>query len=439
MNFERIWDPLYGRTQLSEFEARLVALPEIQRLRYIRMCNINSLLVTGASEISRFEHTLGVLRLAQEWAKINDLDVEMKKDLLAAAILHDAQTGPYGHSFQYVLEDSASEGGKFLHDDLAGGVRRNYYMNVPAAAAFAGKPFCAPHVLGERWERVAAMIEGDGPLGPIVAGTMDLDNLDNVVRLAYHVGIADRENVDAVLRIVGGIRPGTNRGALRVGAKIVSDIENWQKIRRKLYEFLLLDWAEFSAKAMLTTIVEDAMAAQLLGINSWCHTDDGFLNSLAVEAIGENQHISQLINRLRSGDLYSPLVLVRSKNVELYGVLSTPEKKVEIVDFIEKSILRGNGISRNIIFHVILDVGKTERSIPIEIDGNQPVVIGTNSSSLLVGIFSSRPLPDGSRSTHEIRKGIVEYIDCIGLGPTEPLSDPMAGDEADESRQLALL
>lgn len=63
----RCWDPLYGRTELSHFEYALLSTPEVQRLRYIRMCNINSMLVTGASEISRFEHSLGVLRLVQEW------------------------------------------------------------------------------------------------------------------------------------------------------------------------------------------------------------------------------------------------------------------------------------------------------------------------------------------------------------------------------------
>ena len=84
-------------------------------------------------------------------------------------------------------------------------------MNLPNAAQFAGKPFCAPQVLGDRWDNVASMIEGKGPLGSIVAGTMDLDNLDNVVRLAYHVGIADRKNVEEILRIVGGIRPGINK------------------------------------------------------------------------------------------------------------------------------------------------------------------------------------------------------------------------------------
>ena len=439
MIFDRIWDPLYGRTQLSEFEANLIALPEVQRLRYVRMCNINSLLITGASEISRFEHTLGVLRLAQEWARVNELDGVSKKDILAAAILHDVQTGPYGHSFQYVLEDSVSEGDDFLHDDLAGGAQRNYYMNVSAAAHFAGKPFCAPQVLGERWDRVASMIEGKGPLGSIIAGTMDLDNLDNVIRLAYHIGIAGREHVDEVMRIVGGIRPGRIHGTLDVASTVLSDIEKWQQVRRKLYEFLLLDWAEFSAKAMLTTIVEDSIAAHLVGNNSWSHTDDGFLAGLENLALGEFQHISQLIKRLRCGDLYDPIILERSKCVELYKELSSPLRKREIVDFIDKSILRKNGFARNIIFHVILDSGKTERAITIEVDGREPKIIGTDSRSLLVGIFLSRPLPTAAKSAQGIQNCIRQYFSDIGLGSTEPIMDPMAMDEPEKVRQLLLL
>ena len=437
--YDRIWDPLYGRTKLTEFEARLIALPEIQRLRYIRMCNINSLLVTGASEISRFEHTLGVLRLAQEWARANNLDRMVRDDLLAAAILHDVQTGPYGHSFQYVLEDSCREGDEFSHDDLSGGAEKNFYMNLPIAAQFAGKPFRAPQVLKERWHNVASMIEGKGPLGPIIAGTMDLDNLDNVVRLAYHVGVADRRHVEEVLRIVGGIRPGDKTGSLKVTSGIVPDIESWQTVRKRLYELLLLDWAEFSAKAMLTTAVEEAIDAQLLGTNSWSHTDDGFLRTLERDSIGESQRISHLINRLRTGDLYSPIVLLRSNNTEMYSILAVPEKKREIVSFIEKSILRKIGVSRNVIFHVILDVAKTERAIWVEVDGSEPFALGVDSRCLLVGIFLSRPLASGSKSRGEVCNRIREYLSGLGMGFTEPLVDPMASEDTTEDKQLSLI
>ena len=358
---------------------------------------------------------------------------------MAAAILHDVQTGPYGHSFQYVLEDSCREGDEFLHDDLAGGAERNYYMNLPNAAQFAGKPFRAPQVLGDRWDNVASMIEGKGPFGPIIAGTMDLDNLDNVVRLAYHVGIAGRKQVEEVLRIVGGIRPGVNKGSLKVTSSIIRDIESWQKVRKRLYELLLLDWAEFSAKAMLTTVVEEAIDAQLLGTNSWSHTDDGFLRTLERDSIGESQRISQLINRLRTGDLYSPIILQRSANTELYSTLAMPERKREIVTFIERSILRKIGLSRNAIFHVILDVAKTERAISVEVDGSEPFALGVDSHCLLVGIFLSRPLAQGSKSTGEVRSRIREYLSELGLGSTEPLADPMALDDATDDKQLTLI
>ena len=51
LNARRSWDPLYGRIEFTDFEYGLLRLSEVQRLRYVRMCNINSLLVSGASEI----------------------------------------------------------------------------------------------------------------------------------------------------------------------------------------------------------------------------------------------------------------------------------------------------------------------------------------------------------------------------------------------------
>ena len=439
MTLGRVWDPLYGRTQLSEFESKLLTLPEVQRLRYIRMCNINSLLITGASEISRFEHSLGVLRLAQEWAIANKLDQRSKEDLLAAAILHDVQTGPFGHSFQYVLEDANTDGEDFSHEDLIDGVQRNYYMKLSSSAHFAGNPFSAPRLLKERLKSVAEIIEGKGPLGPIIAGSMDLDNLDNVVRLAYHVGIADRSNAEEVFRIVRGVRPGSQSGVLFANRNVVSDITSWQEIRRRLYEFLLLDWAEFSAKGMLTRAVEDALSSGLLGTNSWSQTDDAFLDTLERGAIGECQHIASLIRRVRTGDLYWPIFLERSQDVEMYSSLSSPNKKKEIVDHIEKVVLRGLNVSRKVIFHVILDLAKTERAITLEIDGGQPTVLGKDSQSLLIGIFLSKPLPEGSWVASQVRTAIRESVRTLGLTATEPLRDPLSVGESIDGRQLSFL
>ena len=439
MTYRRVWDPLYGRTELSEFEEKLLSLPEVQRLRYIRMCNINSLLITGASEISRFEHTIGVLRLAQEWADEHCLDETNRKDLLASAVLHDVLTGPFGHSFQYVLEDAAANEKQFVHEDVALGAAENYYMQISAAAQFAGGAFCAPQLLKDRWTHVSKIVDGSGNLGPIIAGTMDLDNLDNVVRLAYHAGLADRDDVQAVLQVARGIKPGKAHGSLQALPSVVEDIVRWQGVRKRLYKFLLLDWAEFSAKAMLTRAVEKAVDAGLLGTNSWRYTDDEFLTHLGSSSIGENQDIADLVRRIKCGDLYWPLWLGRSAEVSLYKRLSQLDIKTAIAQRIEASVLRPCGMSTRAIFHLILDIGKTERAIAVDLGDGQLVKIGQSSRSLLIGVFLARPWSQGPRSLTQAKQRLASVLANIGFGTTEPLEDPMGWQGPTTDIQLTLL
>ena len=425
MIYRRVWDPLYGRIELSEFEGELLSLPEVQRLRYIRMCNINSLLITGASEISRFEHTIGVLRLAQEWSNEHRIDEINRMDLIASAVLHDVLTGPFGHSFQYVLEDLDDGDGRFVHEDVALGAAENYYMHIPAAAQFAGGAFGAPTFLKDRWKRVSEIIEGSGALGPIISGTMDLDNLDNVVRLSYHSGLADRDDIDAVLRVARSIKPGKAPGCLAVRPSVVEDIVRWQDVRKRLYRFLLLDWAEFSAKAMLTRAVEKGVSVGILGTNSWNYTDDELLTNLGTAGIGENQEIADLVRRIKCGDLYWPLWLGRSREVSLYKNLSRGDVKADIVRRIETCVLRPFGMSTNAIFHLILDVGKTERAITVDLGDGELREIGRNSSSLLIGVFLARQWSQGPRLLVRAKERLHSLLEDMGLGTTELLEDPM--------------
>jgi len=315
----RVWDPLYGRIDFTDFELSLISLPEIQRLRYVRMCNINSLLVTGASEISRFEHTVGVLRLAQEWNKHKNIPDASKRDLLAAAVLHDMKTGPFGHSLQYVFEDnSAAE--DFKHDDLHH-QRRTYHQDVTAKTGFSGRPFGAEDLLGDRWSSVSEMIMGGGRFGPIISGTMDIDNIDNVIRLAFHVGAATQEDGKIALNLTRDMDV-NEEGELCFSANSIAEIRRWQGIRKRLYNLLLLDWAEFSAKAMLTRAVEIAIHFERIGADVWIQTDLEFLTYIEKECIGEAQEASELVKRLRGGELYEPLVMVRSISIEKYSALS---------------------------------------------------------------------------------------------------------------------
>lgn len=417
----RWYDPLYGPCELSEFEYALIGAPEVQRLRYVRMCNINSLLVTGASEISRFEHSLGVLRVAQEWLSTRQLPAKLDRAVRAAALLHDVLTAPFGHSLQYVLEDNAVPG-QFAHDDINRSRIENYYQRAKANVTFAGRQFTSRKVLGTDWDTVASLVKGEGEFGPLIAGTVDFDNIDNVVRLAYHVGLVRENNRLLPLRLARDLSIGA--GALELSEASLLDVEAWQGIRRHLYELLLLDWAEFSAKAMLTRIVEDAVEASLLGADSWRFTDLELLYEIERQAKGDAQHIGELSRRLRAGELYHPVALWESDEVGAYHRLSAiPEKRAiesALADFCRKRLHR----KLRIIFHPILDSRKTMRSVSVRVrETGEMVRIGADTKRILLGLFLSTPLPE--RDLYALHQALAEAIRKLGIDRHSELPDPM--------------
>jgi len=427
----RAWDPLYGRVEMTDFEFGLLRLSEVQRLRYVRMCNINSLLVTGASEISRFEHTVGVMHISKEWVRSHGIPDSTAKDIIAAAVLHDMQTGPFGHSMQYVLEDNELDE-SFVHEDLSHGWRSTYHQEILAGAMFSGRPFNAQAYLGGRWDAVAKIIKGEGPYGPLIAGTMDLDNIDNVVRLAFHVGVADRKDCELPIKLARQIS--IVDGTLCLPAEALDTVQRWQDIRRRLYELLLLDWAEFSAKAMLTRAIEHASTFQIIGADSWVRTDAEFLEHLDRNAIGEAQEVRELIRRLRRGDLYQPIALLTSPSIEAYSTINSIESKKQLEhELLQLASMKG---IRPLI-HFILDKGKTDREVKIKLEGtSRTITVGRSSRQLLCGLFIST-----DSISEPDRVGLMaafhEVLDKHGVTRLTAMPDPM-GKVADSTQSTLL-
>jgi uncharacterized protein len=415
MAANRFFDPLYGRVEFTDREMALILSPEVQRLRYVRMCNINSLLVSGASEPRRFEHIVGVMHLAKQWTAANRLTGDEAEVFHAAALLHDVQTGPFGHSMEYILADNALPG-DFRHDDVAHGSANLYLQRTRFTATFAGFEFNAHQQLGRLWERVAEAIKGDGSLGKLIAGSVDLDNLDNVIRLAYHVGVASTEDAHIALKLAQDLRI-LDKQLISSNAGI-NILRRWQQIRKDLYKLLLHDWAEFSAKAMLTAIMELAVEHKLLGATDWIITDDELLSYLVREGKGEAQQIGELSRRLKTGDLFEPIALWRTSETAAYPALSKSSTKRAIEDVVNQEV------GGRCIFHVILDKGKTERRINVlNRDTGMHEQLGKDTDELLIGLFVSRKTTEPR--AERIRSRVLESLSQFGVSEVVTLPDPM--------------
>ena len=59
-----VLDPLYGDVRFSEAISELLRTPIVQRLRHVRLSNIDSTAMPGIAGITRYEHSLGVAFLA---------------------------------------------------------------------------------------------------------------------------------------------------------------------------------------------------------------------------------------------------------------------------------------------------------------------------------------------------------------------------------------
>jgi uncharacterized protein len=423
---QRFLDPLYGPISVDDSIMPLVFSPEFQRLRYVRLCNINSLFLTGASEPKRFEHCLGVYHLARDWAERRAVSPRDRAVLCSAALLHDLQTGPFGHSFQYVMEDNPFEV-RFEHSNLAAGVQKRFLQLTQAGANFAGRPFTTPELLGELSTDVFAAIEGQGTYGPLISGTLDFDNLDNVVRLAFHMGLCD----DKLRSLPLALAPllDVHDGSLAATSEAHSLFESWFDLRRRLYEYLLLDRGEYSAKAMLTLAVELAAEANLLGPADWRLTDEELLSELDQRSIGEHQFISQIIKRLRAGDLFESIGVWKSSTTASYGQLSEAHRKRHLEHQITTEIGRGAGPRLRVSVHYILDRKKTCRSLSyFDVNRREHRTVGYDSDVLLIGVFvtNSRVTQLTDQERTRVSQCVLRVLGNAGFANVRPAEEPLA-------------
>ncbi|MGH7776273.1 MAG: HD domain-containing protein [Candidatus Dormibacterales bacterium] len=206
-------DPLYGYVTITKAaapgrssEQDLLDSPWLQRLRRIHQLQ-SAWWVFATAEHSRFQHSLGAMHLAGEWARhleptLRQVHPEapsaplIEETLRLAGLLHDVGHGPFGHFFDenYLTAfgiDHESIGRALITGPLAeliGGVGAS-----PSGAFAAGEhvdPRWVAHLISERPPPEYSPPPWLGAMRPLLTGPFSADNMDYVPRDAYVCGIA---------------------------------------------------------------------------------------------------------------------------------------------------------------------------------------------------------------------------------------------------------
>ncbi|WP_135829746.1 HD domain-containing protein [Halorussus halobius] len=176
-----IKDSVHDHVPVCDLAADLLDTPALQRLRHVKQLSTVRLVYPSANH-TRFEHSLGVYHLARRALDSLGVDGERAKTVRAAALLHDVGHGPYGHQTEGIIQRRLGRHHDEVGDLLAGDQRAD---DRPADDRLAA--VLASHGLdpGE----VAALVSGEGKLGQLVAGELDVDRMDYLVRDAHHTGV----------------------------------------------------------------------------------------------------------------------------------------------------------------------------------------------------------------------------------------------------------
>jgi len=267
---EVIRDPVHNLIPFTGEEGAMIAAlidhPEFQRLRRIRQLGLGFLTYPGA-EHSRWVHSLGVCHVARRMLdalrnRHGDESEEYKilhplrKEILAAALLHDVGHGPFSHVFERAIPPPANPPGDYPknHEDWS---RRIIHEK------FVGK------------------LPGHGVDVNVVVGLIDTENRQNLLAKDFINSQLDADRIDYLLR--DSRATGTRYGdfdldwllhSLRVGKvgvkgqsegvwrlcfhsrKAIHVIEEYIQAREFMYMQVYIHKTTRAYEALLTNILE---------------------------------------------------------------------------------------------------------------------------------------------------------------------------------------
>lgn len=299
---ETFQDSLYGHVQLDEPTSALTAMPIVQRLRHIRLSNIDSLDMPSIANISRYEHVLGVAYLAGCLGLRSRLSRFEDLVLKSSALLHDWAITAFGHLVEEALQYA---GTAFDHQErlseIASGDASDEILGVQMQILLGrqtGLVKWARKVMGSESKaeqlvhEITEHIRGKGQFGKIICGDIDLDNIDNVFRVAYHLGLPiNREVPIRLARAIIGYHTGDSAPIFKREAE--EDIEAWRSTRSRVYEHLMLAKRDFAGKAMIIYATVRAFQAGEIKLVDWSLTDFDFIHKLLCSNVKETRDTAE--------------------------------------------------------------------------------------------------------------------------------------------------
>lgn len=329
-----IHDPVHKTIILNEFEQMLLNTRHMQRLRNIQQLGLVDHVYPGATH-TRFEHSIGTMHMASVIGQSLSLEEEDIRKVRIAGLLHDVGHSAFSHAVENVLRRNPQlqpviEDKKFIkHEafskDIIRKLPQDNFIAKCTESEFGTDPFCF-------FDEISKIAIGDAYsiskpyLAQIIAGDVDADRIDFLLRDSHHTGVSfglidvDRI-IDSLIIKDGNVVLGSNDGSDYGNEMALTAAESLLISRAHHYTAIIHNPKTQAARVMLLYALEDAL--------------DHFKTAYGTEAAKENivrffteyndndlldfirSHASErslrLLNELHDGRLYVPVVRFSQK------------------------------------------------------------------------------------------------------------------------------
>jgi HD superfamily phosphohydrolase len=339
-------DPIHGDITLTGCLIDLLETPEVQRLQNIKQLGFAHLVFPGAHH-TRFEHSLGSCMIASQIADILDFTETEKQLISCAALLHDIGHGPFSHTLESLLVERFHVDHVDLTEQLILGKntildeKEQQYIHAPVVHEILSRH-------GVNGKDIVHIIRGKlskkSYLGQMLNSTIDVDQLDYLMRDAYYTGVA--YGIIDLQRLLQTIM--IHKGNLTMMRKGVSVVENILMARALMYSSVYFHKTVRIAELMLLKALEEIPDAE--PFEFFRKTDAEIMASL--QTMGHFQQ--EIITRLKYRDLFKQAYTVSLQDLDKQGIrtvkhLENGVKRREMERALEDAFHIPNG-------HIIIDI-----------------------------------------------------------------------------------
>jgi len=257
-------DPVHGAIRADKLEWLLIRSRPVQRLKGIKQLGLVEAVYPGANH-TRFEHSLGTMHMAGRMAGHLGLQPEEVRKVRLAGLLHDLGHSALSHAVEGVLSRNPEI------QPILGGQRASRHEEFTHEIITA-HPFGKEAVLeaeqafgsaDEIFREVAEIASGGMlPLGQIIAGDLDADRIDFLLRDSHHsgvsLGLVDMDQIVQALTFHKGRIVLAGRGDYQAEMSRTA-AESMLIARAHHYNALIYHPSVQSIRAMLLAALENAL------------------------------------------------------------------------------------------------------------------------------------------------------------------------------------